>query len=648
MTTLIQQAPFTSSNYVLPFQGSLVTSVSYFQLDKDQIIQSLIEENTSLKAQLEASQTETKSFQEQCETLEKRNIELEAQNFRLQINLNRCLEQLSDLNCELDRFQLKEQSYKDSLAKKDEDLKAKSEQNRQAQNQIKNLGRELSQAAKEGRLLGKAQSDLQEAKESLKEANKEVRKLRKEVKDLEKKSDEIKKKNHLDGPQPPRKDHTNSNIPSSHVIGRGKIVNGREKTDRKPGGQPGHKGHRRPDLPADYTQEIIPEEVLANPQDYKRLNRKPKSNKEIGFQALFPVTEYLRPYFKNLKTGQIIHASPPKGMHNEINFSADLKAFAAILHIYEGISVENTADLIEYLSGGRVKMSVGCIQDINHTIAENLEMMKVEDNLNQILFESLYICDDFGVVKLNGLNKYIYVSCNDQAVLYTYEPKKGKAGVEDRIIAKGYTGIIVHDHDKSYYIILEDREKHQECLVHIDRDMNYSEQLFGGELEWIKMMRELLQLGIHLYDHSGKAGEKRIGNETQISPELFSSYYDTILEIADQEYEALFKDDNSGDIKKHHSKDLNLLKRFKDYKAATLNFLTNEIPSNNNFAEKQLRFMKTKMKISGGFRSGLSDDELKTLKKGLAVNDYCLTMSLIQTAKLYGDNPLEVFRLIVF
>ena len=62
MTTLIQQAPFTSSNYVLPFQGSLVTSVSYFQLDKDQIIQSLIEENTSLKAQLKLHRPKPKAF----------------------------------------------------------------------------------------------------------------------------------------------------------------------------------------------------------------------------------------------------------------------------------------------------------------------------------------------------------------------------------------------------------------------------------------------------------------------------------------------------------------------------------------------------------------------------------------------------------
>ena len=34
-------------------------------------------------------------------------------------------------------------------------------------------------------------------------------------------------------------------IPSSKSIKRKKIANSREKTGRKPGGQPGHPGHRR-------------------------------------------------------------------------------------------------------------------------------------------------------------------------------------------------------------------------------------------------------------------------------------------------------------------------------------------------------------------------------------------------------------------
>lgn len=41
------------------------------------------------------------------------------------------------------------------------------------------------------------------------------------------------------------RDYENSSIPSSKSIKRKKIANSREKTGRKPGGQPGHPGHRR-------------------------------------------------------------------------------------------------------------------------------------------------------------------------------------------------------------------------------------------------------------------------------------------------------------------------------------------------------------------------------------------------------------------
>ena len=44
------------------------------------------------------------------------------------------------------------------------------------------------------------------------------------------------------------RNYENSSIPSSKAIARKKIFNSREKTGRKPGGQPGHRGHCRKKL----------------------------------------------------------------------------------------------------------------------------------------------------------------------------------------------------------------------------------------------------------------------------------------------------------------------------------------------------------------------------------------------------------------
>lgn len=47
------------------------------------------------------------------------------------------------------------------------------------------------------------------------------------------------------------RDYENSSIPSSKTLRKKKITNSREKTGRKPGGQPGHKGHCRKKTGAD-------------------------------------------------------------------------------------------------------------------------------------------------------------------------------------------------------------------------------------------------------------------------------------------------------------------------------------------------------------------------------------------------------------
>jgi transposase len=71
----------------------------------------------------------------------------------------------------------------------------------------------------------------------------------------------------------------------------------------------------------------------------------------------------------------------------------------------------------------------------------------------------------------------------------------------------------------------------------------------------------------------------------------------------------------------------NLLLRFKTFKEATLRFLTDfTVPFTNNLAEQDLRMMKVKTKISGGFRTA----------KG-AVDFACLR-SVISSARKQGFN----------
>jgi len=65
------------------------------------------------------------------------------------------------------------------------------------------------------------------------------------------------------------RDFENSSIPSSMKIKRKKITNSREKTGRRPGGQPGHAGHRRKQCTPTSSHEIPAPERYADNPDFK-------------------------------------------------------------------------------------------------------------------------------------------------------------------------------------------------------------------------------------------------------------------------------------------------------------------------------------------------------------------------------------------
>ena len=63
----------------------------------------------------------------------------------------------------------------------------------------------------------------------------------------------------------------------------------------------------------------------------------------------------------------------------------------------------------------------------------------------------------------------------------------------------------------------------------------------------------------------------------------------------------------------------NLLVRLRDFKAEALRFMADfSVPFTNNQAEQDVRMMKVKMKISGGFRTKAGADVFATLRSVLS------------------------------
>ena len=161
------------------------------------------------------------------------------------------------------------------------------------------------------------------------------------------------------------RDYENSAIPSSKSIKRKKIANSREKTGRKPGGQPGHPGHRR--KKQEPTQPVIllpaPEKVLED-SDFKKTGRT-IIKQMMGIQVLLNVVEYHADIYYNTKTGERVHAAFPDGVVDEVNYDGSIRAFLFLLNNDCCVSIDKSRKFLSDLTGGKLNISKGMISKLS-------------------------------------------------------------------------------------------------------------------------------------------------------------------------------------------------------------------------------------------------------------------------------------------
>ncbi len=383
------------------------------------------------------------------------------------------------------------------------------------------------------------------------------------------------------------KDFENSSIPSSkQEAGKKRIPNSREKTGKKPGGQPGHKGHARKQHTPDVTYEIpAPAEYTDNPDYYEtgKTIRKQKVSVILNAQII----EYTAKEYRNRKTGARVHAPFPEGYVNEVNYGGTVKALAFLLGNECGVSHGKIRRLLSELTNGEIEISDGMINGLCAEFSSKTEQEK--DEIIQKLMTSPVMNVDFTNASVNGKSAQVLVlasPCSD-AALYIGREKKGHKGVEGTPL-ENYAGTIIHDHDTTFY---KYGTGHQECTQHDIRYLTGSIQN-EPELEWNKQMLELFRKMLH-YRNSLPENE-------DLSPCTVSEFeeeYGRILETAEKEY----ADEPPGD---YYREGHNLFLRLRKYKENELLFLHDKrVPANNSLCERLARVYKRKQKQAVTLRS---------------------------------------------
>ena len=142
-------------------------------------------------------------------------------------------------------------------------------------------------------------------------------------------------------------------------------------------------------------------------------------------------------------------------------------------------------------------------------------------------------------------------------------------------VLSAFGGVLVHDHLKGLYDFTCD---HAECNAHILRYLKAVVET--KKRKWAENMIKLLL--------DAKSGEHK--------SKVFKRY-DEIINSGQKEFLQDKEPDYNGD-------DMKLLRRMKQYKTEHLRFVTDkDVPFDNNQAERDLRMIKAKTKISGCFRA---------------------------------------------
>ena len=257
------------------------------------------------------------------------------------------------------------------------------------------------------------------------------------------------------------KNFENSSIPSSMQVGRKKIPNSRVKMGKRPGGQPGHKGHRRKLHVPTETHEIpAPKKYQDSPDYYEtgKVIRKQKVEIHLGVRII----EYATKEYRDRRTGARVHAPFPAGYENEVNYGGSIKALAFLLGNEVNVSHGKIRKLIEELTEGEIRLSDGMINGLCREFSEKTKEEKQE--IIKKLMTSPVMNADFTNANVNGGSAQVLVLASPQenVALYIGREKKGHEGVKGTPL-EDYVGTVVHDHDKTFYRY---GIRHQECLQH--------------------------------------------------------------------------------------------------------------------------------------------------------------------------------------
>lgn len=302
---------------------------------------------------------------------------------------------------------------------------------------------------------------------------------------------------------------------------------------------------------------------------------------------------------------KITRAVFPDGVTHKAQYGSGVQAVAVYLRNYQLIPIERTIELFRDLF--KISLSEGTIVNMTTRCANQLSGFM--ETVKGHLIEADIMHNDETGINIRGKLHWLHTAGNKEFTYLYPHKNRGSIAFDEIGIIPAFKGVSVHDFWKPY-------EKygcaHAYCNAHLIRELTFIHE--NMKQNWASKMIDLI------LDIKEKVDQSEENFLTKDSATVFIVKYKQLIKQGYKANPPPKRTGKRGRPKK--GKALCLVERLDKHKVEILRFMTEQIvPFDNNLAERDLRMVKVRQKISGTFRNM---DRVK---------DYCRIRSYISTIK---------------